>query len=73
MDEKRKKHGWAWAIILVTMMLVAYPLSIGPAFAVIGASGCDLTLVYAPLEPFKKVIEPWLDLWDFYGIKRGGC
>jgi hypothetical protein len=79
MEESRKKHGGTWAAILLVMLFVAYPLSTGPAFAMIGASGCNRTFirvfqwVYSPLGPFERAIEPWVDLWDFYGIRRGGC
>lgn len=76
MDENRRKTRGALAAVLVAMMLMAYPFSIGPAFAVLGANRGNAALVrvfelvYAPLRPFRLVLEPWIDLWDWYGIKR---
>ena len=76
MQETRNKTGGAFAAILVAMMLLAYPLSIGPSFAVVGAYRSNSTIIrafeviYAPLRPFKKTLDPWIDFWDWYGIKR---
>lgn len=80
MDQNRKKHGWAWAAILLIVLAVAYPLSTGPAVTIIGATGGNRTLirvfqwVYDPLRPFESALDPWIDLWDVYGIReiRGG-
>lgn len=82
MEKNRKKRGWAWGTILLAMLLLAYPLSVGPAIAIVGASGCHPTAikvfqgVYAPLfllPGIETMIQPWVDLWDTYGISRGGC
>ncbi|HVX09579.1 MAG TPA: hypothetical protein VHC22_00120 [Pirellulales bacterium] len=76
MDENRTKRGGTWVAVVLVMLLLAYPLSIGPAFAVVGANRGNGTLVrvfevvYAPLRPFKQILEPWIDLWDFHGIRR---
>lgn len=76
MEEHPKKYSRVWVVILLVVLLAAYPLSIGPAVLVVGANPGNGTLirvfefVYAPLRPFKKVLEPWIDLWDWYGMKR---
>lgn len=81
MEEKRRKHGWAGPILLVIGLLpVAYPLSIGPAVALYGATGSNQVFldtanhIYYPVlhmpEPFSAPVIWWLDLWDFYGVRR---
>ncbi|HWB11160.1 MAG TPA: hypothetical protein VG826_18170 [Pirellulales bacterium] len=79
MEENRKKRGGAWAVVLVAIMLVAYPLGTGPAVMMIGASGCNRTcirvfkLVYTPLDLVpESLLRPWVELWDIYDITYGG-
>lgn len=82
MEENRKKHGWASVAILLAVFAVAYPLSTGPAIMMVGASGCNRTFlsifrcVYTPLEfvpESESLLRPWAELWDIYGVFRGGC
>ncbi|HWB14586.1 MAG TPA: hypothetical protein VG826_35505 [Pirellulales bacterium] len=72
----RKKRG---RLILVAM-LVFYPLSIGPAVTVLGATNSHpavrvpFMIAYAPLvavvkvlpRPCQRLAERWVELWDFY-------
>jgi hypothetical protein len=53
MSDNRKKPGWAfWAVVVVVVMLVVYPLSIGPACWIssrtsIGATAASV--IYQPM------------------------
>jgi hypothetical protein len=79
MEENRKKHGWAGAAILLAVLLVAYALSIGPAVAIVGATGTRrdpfwftiFQCIYTPLSllpsPLGDLVQWWVELWDFYG------
>jgi hypothetical protein len=78
-EQNRKKHGWAWGAILLALLLVAYPLSLGPAIMLVGATGTHrdpfwfgaFQLVYGPLAfmpaPIDNVLQRWGELWDVYG------
>ncbi|HVX15195.1 MAG TPA: hypothetical protein VHC22_28640 [Pirellulales bacterium] len=82
MDENRKKRGGASVALLLALLLVAYPLSIGPAVALLGMTNIHpaahfvFKAVYLPLglvvdalpASARPIFEDWLDLWDFYRI-----
>ncbi|HVX16305.1 MAG TPA: hypothetical protein VHC22_34280 [Pirellulales bacterium] len=78
MGEKRKIEGVARAVFLALLLLVGYPLSIGPAILIYGATGRNKAFndianaVYYPMAfvpgPFSTAIEEWRDLWDVYGV-----
>ncbi len=67
------------AILLLAVLLVAYPLSLGPAVALVGATGTHrdpfwftvFQCIYGPLalvpSPLSNPIQWWIELWDFYG------
>jgi hypothetical protein len=78
-----KKPSRSTAIILIVAvgLLIAYPLSAGPAVALLGALGPDehpllvnfFGCVYdLPLGalpgPLVDLLQWWVDLWDVYGI-----
>lgn len=69
-------------MVLLLALLVGYPLSIGPAVMIVGASGCNDTiangfqLVYAPLSfapILGSLLGPWIEFWDIYGIMSSGA
>lgn len=82
-DIKRSTRGVSTALLLSIVLSILYVLSVGPAFMMIGASGCNRTFmrvcywVYAPIdflpEPLENALQPWINLWDVYGVRRGGC
>ncbi|HWB11960.1 MAG TPA: hypothetical protein VG826_22230 [Pirellulales bacterium] len=73
------------AVILSTVLglLIAYPLSIGPAIMLLGALGVGeypflenafycvydrpLGLLTLP-DPLSDLLDWWIQLWDIYGI-----
>jgi hypothetical protein len=81
MEANRKKHR-VGPIATLTVTLLAYPLSSGPAIWLVGATGPHpaalfaFKLLYAPLAlllaPLPKscddAVMRWLVLWDFYGV-----
>jgi hypothetical protein len=77
MEENRKKHRGIWAAIVLTILLVVYPLSLGPAVMLVGATGRNPFLfavfqcVYGPLAfipgPPGDALQWWGELWDIYG------
>ncbi len=78
MEENRKKGGWTWVAILLAALLVAYPLSLGPAIMLVGATGTHqdpiwfgvFQCVYGPLAfmpaPIDDALQRWGELWDVY-------
>ena len=81
---KRKLSRPAAVILIVVLgLLIAYPLSIGPAIMARGALGVDehpflqdafycvydrpLGLLPLP-DLLADLLDRWIDLWDIYGI-----
>jgi hypothetical protein len=79
MADERSRTRRAVAVPLIAIaLLLAYVLSVGPAFTILGASDCNPTVLrihhcmYWPLdllpEPFEGVLLRWIELWDIYGV-----
>jgi predicted permease len=82
MEENRKKRGGASAAILLSLLLVAYPLSIGPATTLLGVTNSHpaamlaFKVAYSPVAAVVTVlpkrcedaVDRWIALWDFYGV-----
>jgi hypothetical protein len=70
----RKKLGVTFWATVVLVVLLAYPLSMGPAFHLAGWLGTSsFMVVYEPLElvglefpPFWEVLTWYLELWDIH-------
>ena len=79
MEENRRRHGRYWVPILLVALLLAYPLSLGPAITLVGATGTHrdplwfgiFQCVYGPLafmpSPLDDALQWWGELWDVYG------
>jgi hypothetical protein len=77
MKENRKKSGGTWVAIVLVILLVVYPLSLGPAIMLVGASGRNPLLftafqcIYGPLSfmprPVDDALQWWGETWDIYG------
>ena len=79
MEEMRKPIAWLWWTVAALMLLVAYPLSLGPAAWCIHAAGvtdgshwaCQtLEFVYAPIikiaessPNIEKVARRYVEFW----------
>jgi len=70
MSEERKMHGpWFW----ISVALVAYVLSIGPAGRIAQETGADWIMrIYAPVTSAANAFPPlaWLVFvyWDLCGV-----
>ncbi|HWB12144.1 MAG TPA: hypothetical protein VG826_23155 [Pirellulales bacterium] len=79
MEGNPKKRGGNWVPLLLVALLLAYPLGLGPAVALVGATGTHqdpfwftvFQCVYGPLaltpSPLDDTIQWWVELWDVYG------
>jgi hypothetical protein len=75
------------AVILVTILglLIAYPLSVGPAVMLLGALSDGeypffldaFYWVYDPLgllpDALNDLLDWWINLWDIYGVMPFGA
>lgn len=69
MDKRRR--GWVWIVAALVMVLVVYPLSVGPAIRLATAYPDQLAgiygVVYGPLILLTTVCEPAGRALDWYG------
>jgi hypothetical protein len=81
--ERKSRRPAAVILIAIVGLLIAYPLSIGPAVMLLGALGIgeypfledvfycvyDRPLGLLPLpDPLSDLLDWWITLWDVYGI-----
>ncbi|HVX16074.1 MAG TPA: hypothetical protein VHC22_33120 [Pirellulales bacterium] len=78
-NQNRTKRGATSVALVLATMLILYVLSIGPAVALVGATGTRrdpvwftvFQCIYGPLalapRPLHGPIDWWIELWDFYG------
>lgn len=81
---EKKPRRFAIAIVLAVLgIVIAYPLSVGPAVMLLGAVGVgehpflenafycvyDRPLGLLPLpDQLGNLLDSWINLWDIYGI-----
>ena len=75
-DEERKRHGVPWAAVIVMLLLIGYPLSIGPAIPIhkrLSDTELQNRIVdaYGPVRWLasrsqwsQRVFEWYCDLWE---------
>jgi hypothetical protein len=71
MSDEPKKRSRAWIGWTLIAGLVLYPLSIGPVLFICGFFSLDeptaLGIVYAPLIPLDRELQPYHQAWRDYG------
>jgi hypothetical protein len=83
--EKKSRRSTALILIAVLGLLIAYPLSIGPAVMLLGALPTGaypffvdaFYCVYDPLgllpDALNDLLDWWLNLWGIYGVMPFGA
>lgn len=62
MEDSRKKPGWAfWAIVVVVVALVGYPVSFGPTCWINHATGCGASAIPYIYRPIVLLAERQID------------
>ena len=81
MAENRMKRYGGLVPILIVSLILAYPLSLGPAIMLVGATGTHrdpfwfgvFQCIYGPLAltpmptTLHYALQWWIELWDVYG------
>lgn len=78
---EKKPRRCAGLVLVVVLLLVAYPLSYGPAVMLLGVIGAGehpfladaVCCVYEPLlflppGPLRDSLDWWINIWDIYDI-----
>ena len=76
MTEQRKRQGWLWVFVAIPVLVVAYPLSIGPAIWLADRGYLSEPLIrmlarfYWPLvnlseqyPPFERVFTAYMEMF----------
>jgi hypothetical protein len=74
MATEQRKHRWSvWVVIFLAIMLIGYPLSVGPLAMIDKATGdaedfrSAIDWYYVPLRklppPLRGLLARWIHLW----------